>query len=57
LADDPNDVEANYMLGLVYISIDSLVPAREHLARAAALEPGQEPIREALKAVESRLSR
>jgi len=57
LADDPNDVEANYMLGLVYISMDSLVPAREHLARAAALEPGQKPIREALKAVESRLSR
>jgi len=57
LADDPNDVEANYMLGLVYISMDSLVPAREHLARASALEPGQEPIREALKAVESRLQR
>ena len=45
------------MLGLVYISMDSLVPAREHLARASALEPGQQPIRDALKAVESRLSR
>jgi tetratricopeptide (TPR) repeat protein len=57
LAENPNDVEANYMLGLVYISMDSLVQAREHLARAAALEPGQQPIRDALKAVESRLQR
>jgi tetratricopeptide (TPR) repeat protein len=57
LAENPNDVEANYMLGLVYISMDSLAQAREHLARASALEPGQQPIRDALNAVESRLSR
>jgi tetratricopeptide (TPR) repeat protein len=57
LAENPNDVEANYMLGLVYISMGSLEQAREHLARAAALEPGQQPIREALNAVESRLQR
>jgi len=57
LAENPNDVEANYMLGLVYINMDNLVQAREHLARAAALEPGQQPIRDALNAVESRLSR
>ena len=53
----PDDVEASYMLGLVYISMDSLVQAREQLSHAAALEPGQQPIRDALNAVESRLQR
>jgi tetratricopeptide (TPR) repeat protein len=57
LAENPDDAEANYMLGLVYISMDSLVQAREQLARAVALDPGPEPIRDALKAVESRLRR
>ncbi len=57
LTENPDDVEANYMLGLVYISMDSLVQARERLSRAVALEPRQEPIRDALKAVESRLQR
>ncbi|MBN2464471.1 glycosyltransferase family 39 protein [candidate division WOR-3 bacterium] len=55
LAADPNDAETHYMLGLVFISMDSLVQAREHLSRAAALEPGQHAIRDALQAVESRL--
>ena len=57
LAENPDDVEASYMLGLVYISMDSLVQAREQLSHAAALEPGQQPIRDALNAVESRLQR
>jgi tetratricopeptide (TPR) repeat protein len=57
LAENPDDAETSYMLGLVYISMDSLVPAREQLARAVALDPGQEAARGALKAVESRLPR
>jgi tetratricopeptide (TPR) repeat protein len=57
LAENPDDAETNYMLGLVYISMDSLAPARELLTRAVALDPGQEAARGALKAVESRLQR
>jgi len=57
LAENPDDAETSYMLGLVYISMDSLVPAREQLARAVALDPGQDAARDALKAVESRLHR
>jgi tetratricopeptide (TPR) repeat protein len=57
LAEYPDDAETNYMLGLVYISMDSLVPAREQLTRAIALDPGQDAARDALKAVDSRLSR
>ncbi len=55
LAADPHDDQTTYMLGLVYMSMDSLVQAREYLSRAAALEPGQQAIRDALRAVESRL--
>jgi tetratricopeptide (TPR) repeat protein len=55
LAENPDDAETSYMLGLVYISMDSLLPAREQLARAVALDPGQKAARDALKAVESRL--
>ena len=57
LAENPDDAETSYMLGLVYISMDSLVPAREQLSRAVALDPGQGAARDALKAVESRLLR
>jgi tetratricopeptide (TPR) repeat protein len=57
LAEYPDDAETNYMLGLVYISMDSLALAREQLARAVALDPGHEAARDALKAVESRLAR
>jgi tetratricopeptide (TPR) repeat protein len=57
LAEDPNDALTAYMLGLVYISMDSLVQAREYLSRALALEPEQHATRDALKAVESRLQR
>ena len=57
LAENPDDAETSYMLGLVYVSMDSLVPAREQLARAVALDPGQDAAQSALKAVESRLPR
>jgi tetratricopeptide (TPR) repeat protein len=57
LAEYPDDAETNYMLGLVYISMDSLVQAREQLFRAVVLDPGQDAARDALKAVESRLPR
>jgi tetratricopeptide (TPR) repeat protein len=57
LAEYSDDAETSYMLGLVYISMDSLVPAREQLSRAVALDPGQDAARDALKAVESRLQR
>jgi len=57
LTENSDDAETSYMLGLVYISMDSLAPAREQLARAVALDPGQDAARDALKAVESRLQR
>lgn len=57
LAEDPDDAETSYMLGLVYISMDSLVQARRELERAVALDPGQEAARAALQAVESRIGR
>jgi len=57
LAVDPNDGLTTYMLGLVYISMDSLAQAREYLSRAAALDPGQHATRDALEAVEKRLQR
>jgi 4-amino-4-deoxy-L-arabinose transferase-like glycosyltransferase len=57
LADYPDDAETRYLLGLVYISMDSLVQAREQLGRAVALDPGQDAARAALKAVESRMQR
>jgi len=56
LAEYPDDAETSYLLGLVYVSMDSLVPAREQLARAVALDPGQDAARSALKAVEERLT-
>ncbi|HTW90432.1 MAG TPA: tetratricopeptide repeat protein [bacterium] len=55
LAQYPDDAETCYMLGLVYISMDSLAQAREQLSRAVAIDPGQDAARDALKAVESRL--
>ncbi len=57
LAEDSTDAETNYLLGLVYISTNSLPAARERLARAVALDPGHDAARAALKAVESKLHR
>ena len=55
LAEYPDNAEAHYLLGLVYVSIDSLVQAHEQLTRTLALDPGQDAARDALKAVEARL--
>jgi len=57
LAEFPDDANSSYLLGLQYISMDSLTQARERLARAVALDPGLDAAREALKAVEAGLSR
>ncbi|MEO0078522.1 MAG: tetratricopeptide repeat protein [candidate division WOR-3 bacterium] len=51
---DSTDAEASYLLGLVYISLDSLASADYWLARALALDSNHEPARAALSAVRSR---
>jgi tetratricopeptide (TPR) repeat protein len=56
LAADPGDAETAYLLGLVYISIDSLEPAWHWLARAAA-DPNHDAARAALGQVEAQLAR
>jgi tetratricopeptide (TPR) repeat protein len=55
LAQDSTDAETSFLLGLVYVRMDSLSPAREWLARALALDPGNNAASAALKDVESRL--
>jgi 4-amino-4-deoxy-L-arabinose transferase-like glycosyltransferase len=55
LQKDPSDSETCYLLGLVYISMDSLASAAEWLRRSTSLDPGNEAAASALKAVESRL--
>jgi 4-amino-4-deoxy-L-arabinose transferase-like glycosyltransferase len=55
LAQDSTDAESSFLLGMVYIRMDSLAQAREWLARAAALDPSNEAVRPALRTVESRL--
>jgi tetratricopeptide (TPR) repeat protein len=57
LAENPRDAETSYLLGLVYVSVDSLVRAREFLARAIAIDPLHGEARSALSAVEARLPR
>ncbi len=57
LARDSTDSETSYLLGLVYVRMDSLAPAREWLARSVSLDPGYDAARAALKAVDSRLHR
>ncbi len=55
LSENPRDAEASYLLGLVYISLDSLPQAREFLSRAVAIDPSHSEANSALAAVESRL--
>jgi tetratricopeptide (TPR) repeat protein len=55
LSQDPTDSETSYMLGLVYISMDSLAQARDWLQRAITLDPAHDAARSALQAVEARL--
>jgi Flp pilus assembly protein TadD len=54
---DPHNAENHYLLGLVYVSMDSLAEARLSLQQAAALDPGHESAVQALHAVEQKLSR
>lgn len=55
LDENPNDAETSYLLGLVYVSIDSLAAAREFLARAVSIDPHHTEARATLAAVEARL--
>ncbi|MBM3332358.1 hypothetical protein FJY68_11020 [candidate division WOR-3 bacterium] len=57
LSESPDDAETHYLLGLVYVSMDSLMAAQNHLAQAITLDPGHAAARNALRAVESRLRR
>ena len=57
LAQDPNDSESSFLLGLVCIRMDSIASAREWLTRAIALDPANDAARSALKLVDSRLQR
>ncbi|MFO7650935.1 MAG: glycosyltransferase family 39 protein [bacterium] len=55
LAENPGDAETSYLLGLVYVSVDSLPAAREFLARAVSIDPHHTEARTTLAAVEARL--
>ncbi|MBN2464900.1 glycosyltransferase family 39 protein [candidate division WOR-3 bacterium] len=57
LDQNPDDAESSFLLGMVYARMDSLVQAREWLARAAAMDPANDAARTALKSVGSRLLR
>jgi tetratricopeptide (TPR) repeat protein len=57
LAQDPNDSECSFLLGLVYTRMDSFASAREWLTRATSLDPANDAARSALKLVDSRLQR
>jgi Tfp pilus assembly protein PilF len=57
LAREPDHAEAHYLLGLVYISTDSIALSRGSLAAAVALDPTNAAAREALAMVEARLAR
>ena len=57
LAREPDNGEARYLLGLVYVSMDRLELARPELARAVELDPANQDARSALERVDSRLGR
>lgn len=57
LRSDPDDAETCYLLGLVYVSIDSIGPARDWLARAVSSDPAHEAARAALARVQAVLAR
>ncbi len=54
---DPSDPEKHFLLGLVYVSMDSLLQARVELDRAVDLDPAHGEAHSALEAVESHLRR
>jgi tetratricopeptide (TPR) repeat protein len=49
LAQNPNDPESSFLLGLVYNRMDSIAKAREWLTRAVSLDPANDAARSALK--------
>jgi tetratricopeptide (TPR) repeat protein len=55
LAEDSSDSESSFLLGMVYIRMDSLGQAQKWFARAALRDPNNEAVRSALKSVEARL--
>jgi tetratricopeptide (TPR) repeat protein len=55
VAQDSSDSESRFLLGMVYVRMDSLAQAREWLTRAAALDPANSAARNALKLVNARL--
>jgi 4-amino-4-deoxy-L-arabinose transferase-like glycosyltransferase len=57
LAQDSTDSESSFLLGMVYIRMDSMALAREWLERALSLDPANDAARSALKLVDSRLQR
>ena len=57
LVQDPNDSESSFLLGMVYIRMDSMASARTWLSRAVALEPTNDAARSALKSVGARLGK
>jgi len=54
LAENPKDAEAGFLLGMVYVRVDSAAQAREWLGRAAALDATNDAARAALRSLESR---
>lgn len=56
LALDSTDAETPYLLGLVYVSMDSLRPAKHWLERALVLDPNHDGARSVLPQVIARLS-
>jgi tetratricopeptide (TPR) repeat protein len=57
LAQEPNDPESSYLLGLVYMRMNNVAQAREWLTRAISLDPANDAARSALKSLDSRPQR
>jgi tetratricopeptide (TPR) repeat protein len=53
----PNDSESSFLLGMVYVRMDSMAQAREWLIRAMSLDPANDAARSTLRSVETRLQR
>jgi Tfp pilus assembly protein PilF len=57
IADDSLYPEAPYVLGLVYVSMDSLDQAKYWLTRTLAIDPEHQDAAAALQAIEARSRR
>ncbi|MEO0080852.1 MAG: tetratricopeptide repeat protein [candidate division WOR-3 bacterium] len=53
---DPLNAENYYLLGLVYVSMDSLEPARAALSQAIRIDPNHDAARSSLEKVEAHLA-